>query len=307
MSIKVLVVCSYNQGRISPFISEQVESLRKSGVSPDYFFIQGKGALGYLKNLPALKCKLLTFKPDIIHAHYGLSGLLCNFQRKIPVITTFHGSDINHLYIKPFSILASWLSRYSIFISKELACKSLFKRKFSVIPCGVDLNIFHPVNKMEARRKLSFRDHEKLVLFSGSFTDRVKNYPLAKAAFDTLENIKLVELRGYSREEVNLLLNACDAALLTSFHEGSPQFIKEAMACNRPIVSTSVGDVKRVIGTTKGCYISRHDKTDISDKLKIATDFAGETDGRQQILCLEMDLETISGKILKLYQKVLNN
>lgn len=79
--MKVLIVANYNPGHCSPFVVEQVDSIRKLGVEFEYFGIVGKGPFGYLKNLPKFKRKIAEFKPDLIHAHYGLSGLLATLQR----------------------------------------------------------------------------------------------------------------------------------------------------------------------------------------------------------------------------------
>ena len=93
--MKILIVCSKNSGKIAPFILEQGESLLRLGVEVDYYPIVGKGFMGYWKSRKSFLHKIKTCQPDIIHAHYGLSGLLANSQRKIPVVTSYHGSDIN--------------------------------------------------------------------------------------------------------------------------------------------------------------------------------------------------------------------
>ena len=74
--MKILIVASYNKGRFAPFIVEQAEALINMGCEVDYFGLRGKGLCGYLKNLPSLKRRIKEFQPDVIHAHYGLSGLL---------------------------------------------------------------------------------------------------------------------------------------------------------------------------------------------------------------------------------------
>src|ERR1035437_3240977 len=118
--MKVLIVCSGNAGYISPFVKEQANNLRKSGIEIDYFLIKGKGWIGYLFNYHAMIEKIKSYQPSIIHAHYGLSGMLAVMQRKIPVIVTFHGSDINSKgFEKGFSILAIKLSKHNIFVSKK--------------------------------------------------------------------------------------------------------------------------------------------------------------------------------------------
>ena len=107
--MKVLIVCSGNANYISPFVKDQVESINKFDIETSYFFIEGKGILGYIKNLPRLKRELKRIKPDIIHAHYGLSGMLAVLQRKVPVVITFHGSDVNNKNVRLISKFASRL------------------------------------------------------------------------------------------------------------------------------------------------------------------------------------------------------
>lgn len=312
--MKVLVVCSYNRGRISTFIRQQVESLQRLGIENDYFLIRGKGATGYLCNLPRLIKQIHRYRPDLIHAHYGLSGILSVLQNGVPVITTFHGSDINLKGIRLLSKIAMRHSAWSIFVSQQLAYLTGAKRNLSVIPCGIDLTVFSPYDKLSARQKLGYAREDKLVLFSGSFSNKVKNYPLAIEAINQLNlanhfdpPVKLFELENYSREEVNLLLNACDVALLTSFSEGSPNFIKEALACNRPVVSTDVGDVKELTEPVKGCFIAEADPVDIADKIKLAMEYPQTKNGRQRVIELGLELNETAGKIIQLYGRVLQS
>lgn len=299
--MKLLIVCSGNSGDISPFVKEQAESIRSEGASVEYFLIEGKGISGYLKNIYKFNAVIENYKPDIIHAHYGLSGLFANIQRKVAVVTTFHGSDINAKKVWLLSVLAMKLSKHNIFVSDKIAEKASAKRNYSVIACGIEMKMFFPIDKKVARANLHLRENEKIVLFSGSFDNRVKNYSLAKSAVDLLaDNIKLTELKGYSREQVNLLLNACDVALMTSYTEGSPQFIKEAMACNCPIVSTYVGDVREVIGDTEGCYITSFEPNDVANKLQKALVFGNRTNGRIKIKHLEIN--RIAKRIIDIYK-----
>lgn len=79
---------------MSPFIIEQADEMDKLGINVIYFGIKGKGVFGYLKNYFKLYKTVLHENVDIVHAHYGLSGLLAILQRKVPVVITFHGSDI---------------------------------------------------------------------------------------------------------------------------------------------------------------------------------------------------------------------
>lgn len=315
--MRVLVVCSFNKGRVSPFIEDQVHSLRTMGVVFDYFEVIGKGIWGYLGNLNNLKRKIRKFKPDIVHAHYGLSGLLANLQRTVPVVTTFHGSDINYHQALKYSKIAYYLSKSSIFVSKDMLSKVSNKRMAFVIPCGVDVDVFKPFHDIcfhNSRFNSVVYPNEFNVLFSSSFSNWVKNYDLARMVCDKAQMklnrfINLIELKNYSREEVSILMNLSDALLLTSFTEGSPQFIKEGMACNKPIVSTDVGDVKWLFGNKEGCYISSFDPNVLAEKLVEALEFSvtyKNTNGRDRILELGLDSKTIASRIHSIYMDVLN-
>jgi len=302
--MKILIVCRSKKGRIAPFIQEQAESLVQKGIDIQYFFIEGENGLIYIKLIKKYKETLHQIKPEIIHAHYGISGLFANIQRKIPVITTYHGSDVNNFFILQLSRIAVCLSKHNIFVSEKNA--KLFKNNNkSVIPCGVNIDLFTPMDKSIARKALQFNENKKYILFSSSFSNKVKNYPLAKAAVDLLENTELIEFKGYSREESAILFNAADMALLTSFTEGSPQFIKEAMACNTPIVSVNVGDVNFLLSKVDGCSISEYNNFNLKNSIEKILNYSHEyqkTNGRNKIESLKLDLQSIAEKIIALYQ-----
>ncbi len=251
---KVLVVASYNKNRFAPFIVEQAEALVAAGVVVDYFGIVGNGLFGYLSNLRALQSKIQDFCPDIIHAHYGLSGLLANLQRKVPVVTTYHGSDINVKNVLRLSKISMRLSRWNIFVSKKNVATSGQTKKYSLLPCGIDTANFAPCDKVSARKQLGW-ESGKYVIFAGAFDNAVKNAQLAIAAVKKLDGVTLVELKGYSRKQVSLLFYAADAFLMTSKSEGSPQVIKEALYCGCPIVSVDVGDVAEITQGVENCLI----------------------------------------------------
>ena len=317
--MRILIVCSGNAGLISPFVSEQVDHLQKYKIDFSFFLIKGRGLLGYVKNITYLNKKITEFKPALIHAHYGLSGLLALLVRNgYPLVTTFHGNDINPIHSKEiskpnlnrfFSRITYHFSNYSIFVNKDLALMVNAKQgKYCVIPCHVDLKMFYPINKTEARRLCDLSLTKKYVLFSSSFDNYIKNYPLAQKACRVFENLELIELKGFARHEVNVLLNACDLALITSFNEGSSQFVKEAMACNCPIVTTKVGDVDLVIGKTEGCYITTFEVDDVISKIKEALEYVQmkeKTFGRQRIIELELDAEHTNQKIYNVYLKTI--
>ncbi|MCF8378563.1 MAG: glycosyltransferase [Bacteroidales bacterium] len=311
--MKVLIVCSGNKGKLSPFIQEQLVALQKAGADYNLFLIKKAGFGGYLSHLPSLNRSIKEYKPDIIHAHYGLSGLLANFQRKLPVVTTFHGSDINEKKLLKYSRLAHHFSAASIFVSEKMKEKVKDKGNSFVIPCGVELSTFVIDNKVQKHISEILEKGSFNILFSSSFSNPVKNAKLAIDGCKLVEKIKgvkmnLIELKGYSREEVNQLMNPVDLVLMTSYSEGSPQFIKEAMACNKPIVSTDVGDIRWLFGGSEGHFISSFEASNVAENIGKAIVYSNEkktTHGRQRIIDLGLDSESIAKSIIAIYCKVL--
>lgn len=304
----VLIVASYNKGRFAPFIVEQAEALKRAGCDVDWFGLQGKGVKGYIKNLPALKQKIKECQPDIIHAHYGLSGLFANLQRKVHVVTTYHGSDINDRKVLRFSKLAMKLSAWNVFVSSRTWAIAKPRKKYSLLPCGIDLSDLQLTDKTEARQKMGLDIDKKYILFAGAFDNKVKNSPLAKESASLLndKNVSLLELKGYSREEVTLLMCAADAFLMTSLSEGSPQVIKEAMTCGCPIVSVDVGDVKERTEEVEGCHVAKtREPQELADLLCQSMAFQGKTKGREKIIADGLDNIQVAEKLMEDYKTVL--
>jgi len=304
--MRILIVCSEHSGNVSPFILEQVNSLKSLGLEVDYFLVDQNGLMGYLKKRKHLLEKIKVYRPDLIHAHYGLSGLLANLQRRVPVVTTYLGSDINYPRVLIFSRIAMLLSSHNIFVSEINRKKSGFNTKQSLMPFGVITNLFLPMDKSLARKTLQLDQNKKLVLFAGSFQNKVKNSELAKSAIALLPDVELLKTGGgFTREQIAMLMNAVDVALMTSFTEGSPQFIKEVMACNCPVVSVPVGDVPEMVKGVDGCFLSTYEPADVALKLSQAFDFGKRTEGRQKIIDLQLDSEKVASKILDVYHAVL--
>ena len=324
--MKILIVGNNKPGHFAPFVEEQARALQLQGCDVVFFGVQGKGIMGYLRCLPALKRAIKQHQPDLIHAHYGLSGLLANLQRRVPVVTTYHGSDINKPNILRFSKIAMRLSAHNIFVSQRnvtlaLSPNSLItyllKKRYTLLPCGV--NIPQPWSEMQTQRveQLTLNQwvQEKLqldakhVLFAGAFNNAVKDPELAKAAINELVregiNVDLIELKGYNREQVNALMYNCDTLLMTSKTEGSPQVIKEAMACGCPIVSVDVGDVAERVEGVEGCYVvSSREPAAIAEALQQALDFPGKTNGHQRIIEMGLRNEQVAERLMAIYKQL---
>lgn len=321
--MRILIVASYNKNRYAPFIVEQAEALQAAGCEIEWFGVQGKGIKGYLRELPRLRKMIREVKPDVIHAHYGLSCLLANLAtRKVPVVSTYHGSDINEPKVLPFSKVAIWLSAWNIFVSKRNVDIANPKKRWSLIPCGV--NLPQPWSELQKQKveQLTLNQWvetiipkgKKYVLFAGAFDNAVKDPELAMAAVaavnseklrDSSEELELIELKGYNRDQVNSLMYNCDAFLMTSKTEGSPQVIKEAMACGCPIVSVDVGDVAERTEGVDGCFVVKsREPREIAAALRKAIAFEGKTNGREKILAAGLTNEQVAKKIIVIYQKV---
>lgn len=307
--MKVLIVCTYRDyakytNYVAPFIYEQVESLKKKGVSVDYCLISG-GIKGYWRFICNI-CKIVdNHNADVIHAHGGLCGFVACFQHKYPVITTYHGSDINCIKTRLFAQIAILRSKWNVFVANRIKSKVLcFDKNSSVIPCGVNMDIFFPQNKEEARKKLKWQSDKKKILFAQGFDEPVKNYPLAKAAVELLPNAELVELKGYTREQVACLMNASDAALMTSFTEGSPQFVKEAMACACPVVSTDVGDVRELLEGIDNSYITTYEPQDVANALSKVLSNGNRNKQAYVRIRDNYELSIVAEELICIYKKV---
>jgi teichuronic acid biosynthesis glycosyltransferase TuaC len=322
--MRVLFVCSGNVGgfEVVPFIKEQGEAIRKSGLEVEYFPLKGKGWKGYLKAALSLRRYLKKNRFDLIHAHFILSGCAAVFASgKTPVVLSLMGSDAYGKYVGENKALFS--SRYLTLLTfliqpfvRAIISKSrnierfvYMKRKSFVIPNGIDTTKFKP-SEINYRDELALSPDKKKILFLGSKTNVRKNLKLVQSALSYLKwkDVELVNPYPVSHESVPKYLNAVDVLAVCSYMEGSPNVVKEAMACNCPIVATDVGDVKWILGETEGCYIASFKPEDYAAKLSEALKFSqtqGRTRGEQRIKDLDLDSATVAKRIIEIYKKVL--
>lgn len=304
--MKVLIVCSGNFEIIPPFILDQVNHLKEFGVEFDYFLIKGKGFLGYLKNYLPLQKKIRSKDYSLVHAHHVLPGLLAVLVGRLPVIVSFHGGDIEIFRNRLISHFVNRLSDGNIFVNKKQLTKLNIIENFSnkFIPCGVDFKLFRLMNKSEARDRLQLDRRKNYVLFGSRFDRPEKNAKLAFQAMSMIKSdAKLIELKNYSRLEVSYLMNAVDILLLTSFREASPQVIKEAMACNLPIISTDVGDVRDLLGNSKNCFID-NSAQEMAEHIDTIINSGPRTLTRDRIKHLDNDI--IASYIYEFYTNIIN-
>ena len=309
--MNVLLVHSGNavaQSSDYTFVKEQGEALREIGVNVFYFAIKGKGIKGYLSSLSKLNNAIKTNHIDLVHAHYGFCGALAVLQRRVPVVITFHNGETLSLKGKLISSIASRLSNYNIFVAQHIHDKLFGVPKgYSIIPCGIDLKLLPLVNKNDAARLMGLREDMPNVLFGGSFSNARKNYPLAKEAISLLPyEVNLIELKGFSRKEVNLLLCGCDLFLMPTKSEGSPQVVKEALACNCPIVATGVADIPELLSYVSQCYTTGFDASEIAGRIDSVLSSGQRSNGREKVIRMNLDNPQVARQIKAIYDIILN-
>lgn len=305
--MKVFFIRSGNNGQ-DPISTLQGRSLEKAGVEVHYFDIVGKGIRGYLQNLFRFRKLVKSLKVDLIHAHYSFSGFLAVLSSTgKPVITSLMGSDVKSdrkyrvlIYLFNYLFWKKTIVK-SVDMQRELGLKNV-----EVIPNGVDLDVFYEMNKRDARNKLNLSGDERVVLFAADPNRPEKNFALAQEAIVLAGiNIKTMYLKGLQPDEVRDYYNASDVLLLTSLWEGSPNVVKEAMACNRPVITTDVGDVSWLIGETAGCFVTGHNASEISSNIKHCLNHVDKSKGRDRIKSLKLDSVSVSVRILEIYRSVL--
>ena len=323
--MKVLFVFSGNsrQFPISPFTKAQADSLRDKGVEVSYFPIQGKGMRNYFKNINPLRKHLKTNAYDLIHAHYSLCGWVAVLAAagRVPVVLSLMGDDAqgtftgkNKVALKSRYLI--WLTRLlqpfvqAIISKSALLEKAVYRKSISyVIPNGVRLDQFK-LYPGGCREELGLEPGKKYVLFLGNPADPNKNITLVQGAVHRLNrpDVALVSVYPVSHDQVVKYLNSVDVFTLCSFGEGSPNVVKEAMACNCPQVVTPAGDAEWVVQDTAGCFVAGYDPQDFAQKLDAALEFAahtGRTKGRERLLQLGLDSEAVAEKIIQVYRKAL--
>ena len=307
--MKILIVASVNSGKFSPFVLEQAKALEKEGCTIDYYGINGKGFSGYLSNRTAYIQKIQQFRPDLVHGHFGLSGLLAVLQNKVPVVITFHNGETHSFLANSLSSIAATRAKHVVYVAGHIRQLSYYKaKKYTIIPCGINLSDCNITPFEEARQQLGFEKDKKYILFGGAFDNLRKNYPLLQEAISRLpnkDNIVCLEMNGLSREECTLMMCACDMFALPTKSEGSPQALKEAMACNCPIVATDVADIKHLLGNVEGHYICNFDPEVVARQTAKALAFGKRTNGRQRVIELGLTNDLVAKKLVAIYRNVL--
>ena len=308
------------------FVEEQVKGLRSIGLEVRVLFADRRqeGPLVYYRLRNKISAAVTEFEPDVIHVMYGgvMADQVVRGRHARPVVVTFHGSDLLG------ENLSGWarkiISRYGVYCSKRAAKAAegvivvarhlvgalngtATAEKVRLIPCGIDLERFKPIDPLVCKRRLGWSTQSFHVLFASSNGDPVKRPWLASAAVAQMSNsqdrpVELHYLTGIPNGEVPVWLNASDALLLTSMHEGSPTVVKEALACGLPIVSVDVGDVAERIEGLEGCHLARPEPAELAAKLDLVRARGNRLNCRTRLG--ELSITTIAQKLKGFYEEI---
>ncbi len=307
--MRVLVVTNMYPTRARPwygtFVEEQVSALRRAGASVDVLaFSGGRTRISYADAVRRLQGAVRRADYDVVHAHHGLAGAIGVTQRRVPVCTTFHGSDTGRI---PWQLRISRLvAQHSTPIVVESTARDRLRAPHAhILPCGVDTTLCTPIAP-EERLALGWDMGTPYALFPASPAKGVKNYPLFDSAIcryrEMFGVVNSVRLEDLDRHEVARVVAAADVMVMTSISEGSPVAVKEALACNTPVVSVDVGDVRAVIGGLPGCAVTSRHPDDIARAVRASIEA-----GRSHALrsrALEYNNDAIAGRLLEIYREM---
>lgn len=302
------------------FMKEQADSLEKFGVENTIFFSNGLKAKSakiiHLKSSAKLLLHLLTHRYDVIHCHNVLGGLILllsggflwnKYILSIQNDPSFTGEGNS----------STWLIKYVIPLSKKVIVKMPFKSgnpKFVYLPNGVNMDFFRPIDKAEAKKTLGLDVKKKYILFVDSNTtkgrtqkrkdrfDAVMNTLCTQYGHSDLEELLLINVQ---RDLVPTYMNACELYLLTSDEEGSPNAVKECMACNTPVVSTPVGNVPDLFDGVDECKMSKSfEVAELAELTNLVLSNNKDVNTRDMIVNKGLDMNSIAERLYKLYCEV---
>jgi teichuronic acid biosynthesis glycosyltransferase TuaC len=301
------------------FIQALVDSLIALGHEVEIVHPRpGPVPLRYASATLSVFLKTLTGRFDIVHGHYGLWCLAARMQWTTPVVAAYLGDDLlgtvtsegkysqKSLFVARISRgLCHYVDAVTV-KSEQMKVASRFDEAV-VIPDGINFTLFQPIPRAEARAILGWEQDHYYVVFANNPTIPVKNFALARAAIACLSkrgiSAELVVANGLPQATVMQYINASNALILPSLAEGSPNVVKEAMACNVPVVATDVGDVAQVLARTEGCSACPHDAQALADGLEKALKQSERTTGRADIQ--HLDSMVIAQQVLTLYEQAI--
>jgi glycosyltransferase involved in cell wall biosynthesis len=304
------------------FAKREVAALAREGISCKTFYLQSRTSpIVMAGEWRRLRREVSAFSSHLVHAEYGtVTALICVLAVRQPVVVTYRGIELNPCPGVPWvrSALGRILSQVAALGARRIICVSdevrrrLWWRRdvASVIPSGVDTNLFFPRPRAEARRELGWLRAERIVLFNSGGDTKIKRFDLASAAVEVARSrigpVTLVILDGtIDPVRVPLFLNGADCLLCTSDSEGSPDIVKEALACNLPVVSVDVGDVRERLQGVSPSHVVERTPEALGAALAYTLQHPARSNGTEAIRSVTQQLSC--QKIISVYRSALGH
>jgi glycosyltransferase involved in cell wall biosynthesis len=318
----LMVTCEWPRdtwGGTAHFIVRQATFLRAAGLEVDvHDFVGARDPRNYVRAWIDVRRMLRTGRYDLVHAQFGQSALAA-LPCPVPLVLTLRGDDLlgvlhdTHGHVTPMGRLLPLVTRFAarradaVIVVAEHMKSLLAGVDADVIPSGLDLGLFRLIPQQEARRAAGLPLDKKLVLFVGASDLARKRYGLAREAVNLVAQRMPAELVlgwGVPHDRMPQLMNACDALIFTSLQEGSPNAVKEALACNLPVVSVPVGDVAERLEGVTGCELCPDDRPEtLAAALERVLQRGGRATSRQAVAHLDEHL--IAERVIGVYGRAM--
>jgi teichuronic acid biosynthesis glycosyltransferase TuaC len=296
------------------FVKEQIDSLTNLGVENEVFFMNSRdgGKKEYIYALFRLRKHLRKNKYDIIHCHHSYSAFIFLFSGKIfgkKCVLSYQNDPEKEGGKFLFKVLYQFFDRI---ILKNKSAEINYSKTI-YLPNGVNTEFFIPRDKTTCKIQLGLDKNKRYIIFMDSYNRRTQkrvdrfNETIKilkeKYRFSDLEPLILTNVK---RDIIPIYLCASDLHMLTSDFEGSPNSVKECLACNVPVVSTPVGNVKELIGDVEGCHISKSFLAEELAELTCQTLGISNYSSRELIKEKGLDINTVARKLLNIYEGIIN-
>lgn len=307
------------------FVREHVEALVGDGIEVDVVFVNPReGKLKYLTEMPRLARAMRAGHYDVLHAQHSYCAVQTAGLRSVlgidtPLLFTIHEGEAYSsssagrsttltkrlAYWKRLKRLALDLSDHVVTVDERLLAVLDYRGPYSVIAPAVDTELFRPMDRVECRRRLGLPVEEEILFFPASAARPEKGADVFKMALACLDRKVHVVYGGQiERAEMPLYMNAADVVVQTSHFEASPMVVKEAMACDTPVVSTDVGDVSALFGVAPGCFCTNRDPQRIAAELRQALELRGPVGARERVLASGLSPTSVAGRYRKVYREM---
>ncbi len=313
------------------FVETQTRSLTDLGWAVTLSVVDNRTSIcGIARNVRRLRSEVARSRAEVVHAQYGsVTAAVAHAARgALPLVISFCGDDL--LGTPEPGVLWHLRSRASRSIGLMAACRAQslvvksrnllvalpapLRRRAEIIPNGVDEKVFAPLRRTDARFKLGWSESQPIVLFNvGTNVHNLvvrarKNLPLAQATMVELRQshplARLETLSSIPQADVALKMSAADCLLVTSIHEGSPNIVKEAMACNLPIVTVPCGDVEERLARVQPGSVAPYDAAQLANSIRQVLEQGGRSNGRDELVRQGLTARAVAVQLGRFYDQL---